>query len=233
MALDDLKDRLREQGTALLARIQESSVYNELNEKFLDLNPNAQKAALALSGVIFALFLFLFPWIFFSSSQDQMAAFEDKKQMLRELFRTSRTAASLPPTPGVISPSELRMAISGVLSTEKPPVLQEQQLSISDFDNEKISSSALPKGLTQKGVIVMLSKLTVDQIVKVGGRLQSLRPTAKLVGVKAQASAQDPHYFDVSFKVVGFNLPQPAVPAAKGAKPGAKASESAGAKKEE
>ena len=220
MAFEDLRDRVREQLTTLSARVQESPAWNELMERYLDLNPTAQRAALAGVGALAALILFLLPYAFFSASQDNMTAFEEKKQMMRELFRVSRAANVLPPAPPPMTSDDLRGAVQGVLGSERPPLLPEQTLSIIDFDNSKAQGSALPKGLTQKGVMVNLSRLNVDQIARISGRLQTLRPTAKITGLKVQATSQDPHYFDVTFRVVAFSLPQSAPPPARpGGKP--------------
>lgn len=220
MALEDVKEQLREQLQTLAARIQESPAWQELMERYQSLSPSGQKAALGGVGAIFALFLLLFPWFFYSSSMDSMTEFEDKKQLIRELYRYSHAASTLPPAPIPVSAGELRNAVQGLLSSQHPILLPEQTASISDFDNGKAKSAALPSGLTQSGIAVNLSRLNLDQVVKIGAALQNLRPTAKIVGLKVQATAADPHYFDVTYKLVAFNLPSDAS-GGMGGKPGA------------
>lgn len=232
MALEDVKERLKEQALATLQRVRESSAWIQFMEKYQDLGPGAQKAVLAGGSFVLALILFLLPWTFFSSSQNTMGDFEAKKQLMRELFHVSRAASALPMTPQAMTPGDLRSAVQNVLSTERPLLLPEQTLSVTDFDNVTAGSSALPKGLTQKGVIVNLSRLNLDQVVKIGTRLQALRSTAKMVATKIQSTAADPHYFDATFKIVAFNLPaEPApktAPGKAGAKPTAKPTAAAG-----
>ena len=209
MAFDDTKDRLRERLMAVGGRIQESSLWNELMERYLDLNPALQKVVLTLVGFLAGVVILLLPWSFFSSSQDSMLSFEDKKQTIRDAYRVSRAVNQLPSHPPTLSQAELKNAIQGALASEKPILLPEQTVGLNEYENDKAVSTALPKGLTQKGIAVSLSRLNVVQIAKIGGRLQSLRPTAKVTGVKIEATAQDPHYFDVTYKVVVFNVPQP------------------------
>lgn len=220
MAFEDLKDQLRDQITSLKVRIQESSAWNELMDRYLDLNPPAQKAVLALTGAVFALVLFSIPYYFFSSSQDSVAYFEEKKQMIRDLYRVSRAVNALPPAPPPMSTEELRSAVQGILSSERPSLLPDQIVSITEFDNSKGQGATLPKSLAQKGVAVNLSRLNVDQIARIGGRLQGLRPTIKMTGLRVQATAQDPHYFDVTYRLVAFGVPSAAEPPAP-SRPGA------------
>lgn len=218
MAFEDLKEQAREQLTTLVARIQESSAWNEIVERYLDLNPPVQKAVLALSGALAALILFMLPYMFFSSSQDNMSYFEDKKQTMRELYQVSRAVNVLPPAPPPMTLEDLRNSVQSILNTERPPLLPEQIVSVVDYDNTKTAGATLPRSLSQQGVAVNLSRLNVDQITRLSGRLQSMRSTLKVTGIKIQASAQDPHYFDVSYRLVAFGIP--AAPAATPAPPG-------------
>lgn len=223
MAFEEARDRLKEQLQAIGLRIQESTAYQQLMERFQDLNPNAQKIVLAAGGFVGALLLFLLPWTFFSSSQTSVADFESKKQLIRDLFRTSHHVSTLPPVPPTISSSELRNQVQAILSSERPTVLPDQIVDISDFDNKSAKSPSLPASLQQSGVAVKLSRLNLDQVAKIGAKLQEIRPTAKMVGVRVQSTVADPHYFDVTFKLVAFSLPpEPIAPAKPGVKPPSK-----------
>jgi hypothetical protein len=204
---------------ATLARVEESAAWSQLMERYQGLTPNVQKLSLAGAGALGALLLFMFPWIFFSSSQTSLMEFEDKKQLIRDLYRYSHAASTLPMAPIPVSAGDLHNAIQSVLGNQSPSLLPEQTVAITDFDNSKAKSAALAQGLTQNGVMVSLSRLNVDQLVKIGSQLQDLRPTVKMVGLKVQATAADPHYFDVTFKMVAFSLPPADLP-----KPGAKGS---------
>jgi hypothetical protein len=224
VALDDLNDRVKEQLASIAGRVRESTLWNQLVEKFQDMSPNAQKITLGGGAFLLALFLMAIPWTFYSSSQDEIQTFEEKKSTLRDLYRVWRTSAAIPPSTQTFSAAELRGAVSGVLASIQPRLLPEQTVSINDFDNSSSVSSAIPKGLTQQGVIVNLNDLNLDQVVKVGASLQTLRTTAKVTGVRIQAQPPpNNHYFSVTFKIVAFNLPPEATSKTPG-KPGAKPS---------
>ena len=205
MNLDDLKERFREQYQAISSRVQESTAWNQMVEKYQDLSPQAQKAAIALVSLVFALIILSVPYSFYSSSQDEVDQFEDKKQLMRDLFHVSRKVNSLPVAPPTMSTPELQASVQNELSVAH--LQPDQILSVSEFDNTPHASPTLPKGLTQKGVIANLHKLNLSQMVDLGSHLQSIRPTVKLVGVEVTANRDDAHYFDVVYKLVTFALP--------------------------
>lgn len=210
MAAADIKERLQEQLVALGGKIAESQAWQKLMERYQSLSPTGQKLSLSGVGALLALLLFLLPWSFFSGSQDSVAEFEDKKRLIRDMFRYSHLASSLPRSPEPVSQAQLRSLIQGILLGTRPALLPEQNLGMDDFDNfigGGGKSDSLPKSLTQKGVLVKLSRLNLEQIISIGTKLKDIRPTVKLVGMKIQANQPDPHYFDVGFKLVAFDLP--------------------------
>ena len=222
MAASDVKDRIRESFAAGLTRIQESPAWHQLMERYQGLSQTGQRIALAVTGVLLALLMFLLPWTFFSSSQDRVADFEDKKKMIRDMFRYSHEASTLPRAPEALGPARLRSIVQTALSGVRPTLLPEQTAAIEDIDNAAAKSEALPKALTQKGVVVPLTRLNLDQVVTIGTKLKELVPTVKLVGLRVQANQPDPHYFDASFKLVAFELPAEAPPKGAPGKPGVK-----------
>ncbi len=210
MNFDDIKDRLREAFQTLSGRVRESTAWNQLMEKYADLPPQGQKAALAGTGVIFALFMLMIPSCVFLSSMTNITDFEDKKQLMRDLYRTHREASALPPPPLSMSGSELQNRVQSVLSGAG---LQPEQLGgVQEFDNKPKSSGWIPKSLDQAGVAVTVRKLNLEQIVDIGQRLQRMQATAKMTGLEVRAQSEDPHYFDVVYKIVAFNLPPEPAP---------------------
>ena len=206
MSVDDIKERFREQFQAVTARVQESTPWNQLVEKYQDLSPQAQKAAVAVVSLIFVLLILSIPYSFYSSSQDEVDQFEDKKQLMRDLFQVSRKANSLPMAPPTMSSQELQASVQNEIA--QAHLQPDQVVSVQEFDNAgPRASSTLPKGLTQKGVIASLHKLNLQQTVDIGGHLQGMRPTVKLVGIEVTANRDDAHYFDVAYRLVTFALP--------------------------
>lgn len=208
MNWDEIKERLQEQFNALAAKIQENQAAQKLIERYQDLSPELQKAVLFGLGSLVALILFLFPWMFYSGSITQLDEFEEKKQVIRDAFHYGRMAAILPPAPPATSTIELQDSINTLLKGQQPQLLPDQIVSITPFDNFAAKSPALPINLLQSGLAISLSRLNLKQIVDIATQIQELRSTAKMVGLKVKATEENPHYFDVTIKMVLFNLPE-------------------------
>lgn len=205
MNLDDIKDRFREGFQTIAGKLRESPAWHQLVEKYADLPPQGQKVALAGAGFGFTAMLLLVPSCVLMTSSSNLQEFEDKKQLMRDLFRVHRTVSALPPAPIGLTIGELQNRAAGELNTAG---LQPDQLGgITEFDNKATASAWIPKTLDQKGVNVTVRKLNLQQIVDIGTRLQRLQSTAKMIGMEVRAQAADPHYFDVVYKIVAFNLP--------------------------
>lgn len=205
MNFDDLKERLRESFQTLAGRMAESPAWNQLVEKYADLPPQGQKAALAGGAFAMTLLLLLVPSCVFMTSSTNLQDFEDKKQSMRELFRVNREVSAMPPAPQPLTIGELENRARGELNVAG--LQQDQMGGVAEFDNKGQASGWIPKALDQRGVTVSVKKLNLQQIVDIGSRLQRLQSTAKLTGVEIRAQTEDPHYFDVVYKIVAFNLP--------------------------
>ena len=135
MNFDDIKDRLRELFQTVSGRVRESPAFVQLMEKYADLNPKAQKAALIGVGATFALLMLILPSCVFMSAGTSLDDFESKKQLMRDLYRINREASALPPPPMSMSAGDLRNRIQNEIGMAG---LQPDQLgAVSDFDNER------------------------------------------------------------------------------------------------
>lgn len=201
MAFDDLKDQIRDVGSRIGSRIQESSAYLELQEKFQGLSPTAQKISLLLAGILGLLVVLLVPLMFFFSSMDYVTQYEDKQQLIRDLFRVSRETASLPPAPSPISTADLEVSARNSLSRVR---LQPEQIaSVAALPSASVPG--ISKAIEQSAVAVELKRLNLRQLIDAGHELQLVHPTAKLMGIEVRAGQPDPHYFDVTYKIIAFS----------------------------
>ena len=191
-------------------QVQESSAYQALEEKYISLPLKAQKAV-QIVVVFVGLLLVLMPsYSFFSSSQTHQAAFLKDRQLMRDLL----LAAGRPRAPIEAGTS----------------FAQAQQLTTQLAQNEELlpeqitppqpgASSEKLSNLKQQVFEWSLKQLTLTQLVNLGQSLDK-QSTLKLMGLNVQASQDDPHYFDVRFKVVHFELPAaPPPPQQNGAPP--------------
>lgn len=229
MALEDLKDQLNERAQAYWSRIQESSLYIRLHEKYADLNPTSQRLVLAVGSILLVLFTLMIPWSYISSSQQSVADFEANKAILRDLFRVSRASAELASAPPQLDPSTLSSQATAQLQTMN---LQAEQIAgVTVVDNAQGGPKlpGVPNAVQQKGIEVRLKKLNLRQVIEIGYQLLTLQRTGlKMTGLTVTASSPDPHYFDAMYRIISFSLPtpvEPVKPAAgkRGARPSKKA----------
>lgn len=209
MAFEDLRDRLSEQAQGYWSRIQESSIYIQLHEKYADLNPTSQKIVLVVGSFLLVSFTLMIPWSYISSSQQSIAEFEENKAILRDLHRVSRASAALEGAPPQIDPSALADRARAEL--QKMPLQEEQVEKVIPVDNALGGPGipGVPKAVQQKGIEVTLRKLNVRQVIEIGHQLLTLQPGLKMTGLTVTASSPDPHYFDAIYRIISFSLPAP------------------------
>lgn len=198
-ALDDLRDNLRDQAKAIASRIRETDAWLQLTERYQSLSPNGQRASIAGAAFVGFLIVMAVPWSFYSGSQTSIADFENKRNTVRELFRVNREASSLPPAPPLVASAELQNIARNSLTAAR---LQADQIKSVTESDAKVA--AVPATIEQSGIQVSLSKLNLKQIVDIGHELQNLQATARMTGLEIRASAADPKYYDVVYRVVAF-----------------------------
>jgi hypothetical protein len=107
MNFQDLKEQLVSILKNIWEKIQESSIYQQLQERYESLNPNAQKAVQAAAAVIGFLILLSTPWGFYSESQTNVEEFNNKRQLIRELLKSTKEASEIPEIPAAMGSSSL------------------------------------------------------------------------------------------------------------------------------
>lgn len=211
MAMEGLKDSLRDQWKAISGRIRESDAYSQLNDRYNSLSPAGQKLSLIGGSLVAFLIVMALPYSFYAASQSSVEEFEIKRSLVRELFRVNREASSLPPAPAPISSGELQNIARGSLNVAR---LQPDQ--ISSVTELPANLPGIAKTIEQTGVMVSLSKLNLKQIVDVGHSLQSMQGTARMTGLEIKASVADSKYYDVVYKIISFAAKPEAVAPSKG-----------------
>lgn len=224
MGFDDIKDRLAEFFAAVYSRLQENESFIQLQDRYYAQPPSRQKGILAGAVALLALIIFAIPWGIYSSSAEKISEFEEKKGLIQELFRVKRESAGLAGAPRTIPPTELIGMVQNQLASAR--LSPEQIKGVQQYDNAAGGkpSAAIPKSVVQEGVAVTIGKLNLRQLVDIGYGLQTLAAGVKMVAMDVQAAADDPRYFDVTYKLVAFSVREaPAPPpgnARKGKAPG-------------
>jgi type II secretory pathway component PulM len=202
--MNALLEKLRDQGTELWGRIQETSLYMNLREKYEGLNPRAQKGIIAGALLLAALFLFSFPYSYISSSSDSLSTFEDNRSIIRELLKASGTLREPSPLPPEIPAQELAANITRSLEEFH---LVAEQVSQPQPIAEKLTN-LVPDQVKQTSLSLQLKKLNLKQIVEISHRLQTLSPGTKVIGMDVHENTSS-HYFDVTYRIANFSVPMP------------------------
>lgn len=204
MNLDDIKDRLLSAFAQIWEKIQESSIYTQLRDRYENLNPQGQKFTLIGLAVLAILIVLSVPFSYLSSSSDYVTEFEDKRNIIRELLKVTRDASDIPQLSIAPTPDRLRGQIDEMLRARDLLPEQIQNVAIATVDSDLI-----PKNLTQGGVQIQLGQLNLNQLLEITHSIQSLNSSVKLKDLTVRASANDPHYFDVTMKLIALAIPEP------------------------
>lgn len=205
MAFEDLREQLKERVTEALSKLQESSAYNTVREKYESQTPNRQKMILAAAGFFAALFVFMFPYSYISSGSDSLNQFEENRRLIQGLLRASRSANEAPPLPPPLSADTLRSSIERMV--RENGLLPDQTSPVENVPGE-VHKAFTPAGVLQTAVAVPLKKLNVEQVIEVGNLIQNgLGPGIKLMGIDVVQSAGQTHYYDMILQVVSFGMP--------------------------
>jgi hypothetical protein len=206
MALDDLKDKIKEQSAEVWSRIESSPLYSNLKEKFETQSPRIQKSIITGAVALIALVLLSFPLSYFNLSANSTKDYDSNRNMLRNLLRASRLASEAASLPTVYSVSDLKSQVQSQLGSF---ALKPQQIGgMIDLDINSLGTPLAPKSINQSGVGVSLKQLNLKQVVDIGFELQKLNASVKIAGMEIAAGSPDPHYFDVLYKLIIFTMPE-------------------------
>ncbi len=202
MAFEDLKERFQSEFSALSEKVQDSSAYIQLKERYENLTPTQQK--LTLAGIsIFAFYLvFSIPLGYFSNSSDAVTEFEDRRQLIRDMAKVTRDTQDLPEIP---VPPDVNSLKSMVDSQLKAARLLPEQIVSTEVASERVN--LIPPNLVTGVLKVTLSQLNLRQIVDLGFQLQNISSSVKVTDMKMDASAKDQRYYDVTYRLAVLNVP--------------------------
>lgn len=203
MNFDDIKDNLKSQLGQTWSRIEDSSFYNQMRDRFENLTPTNQKLTLMGAGALLALVVISIPYSYYTQSSDYVGTFEEKRGLIRELLKVTRESSEVPDLPVAPNADTLRGNVEGLLHMAK--LLPEQMKGIEVMAAD---TSLIPKGLLESGLRVSLAKLNLRQIIDIGYNIQSISPSVKMNAINITANSEDPRYFDVEMKLVTLAVPQ-------------------------
>ncbi len=202
-ALEDFKERLSSDLKSLAERVQESSLFVQLKDKYENLTPIQQKISVVFVSLFVLYIFFSIPLSYYSTSSDYVTEFEEKRDRIRELLKVTRDAKETPNIPVPPDMSTLRAQIQGLLESDRLIPTQ-----IKGIENAVTTSRLIPNNLSQGTVNVSLAELNLRQLVEIAHQLQSISQSVKMTDLEITANSKNSHYFDVIYKLVVLAIPQ-------------------------
>lgn len=209
MNITDIKERLVDSVKSQWSQFTESTTYIELKEKYDGMNPPMQLAVRAGALLVVLLLLTWIPLSFMSSADERMNEFFSNKEVLRDLLRVQRDKGQAPQVPPTPIASQIKLQITDAITRAglaPTQILENIETTIRDDK----STQLIPSHIIQQGIQVTLLKLNLKQVVDLAHSFQSINPAVKMTAMDMKASAQNDHYFDVMFRLVGFDAPRAA-----------------------
>lgn len=208
MNFDSLKEQLADQARELWGKIEESSAYITLKERYDGLSPRLQQMIVGGAVALLILFVLSFPYSYVSDAQANLGDFENNRQLTENLLEASRSLHETPPLPPGMDTDMLKAQVKRVASQAR--LLPEQIGEMSPLSG-KITSLA-PAIIDQNGISVRLKTLNLRQVVDVSHMLQTITSGIKVIGMDVTQSAAKGNYFDVVYKLVSFSVKAAAQP---------------------
>ncbi len=210
--LEDIKEQLQERLKDTWIKIQESSAFISLKERYDNLTHSAQKTLKIGTVFIGTGFLLWFLWGLFSQSSEKLAEFEEYQDSIKQLSQLRRdmalTASIIPPP----DPSILERGVDAILQSfylspeQIDDISIKNSLTLVQFP-KKISARKGRGAIQQKGISISLKSLNLKQITDIGFRLQTIHSSTKLVGLDMKPSVEHDNYYDVMYTIIGFYPP--------------------------
>jgi hypothetical protein len=204
--VDNIKEQLGGLFSRVSEQVRESETYAQIQDKYLSLTPGGQKAVRLMSVVVVLGLIAFIPYNKFSASSDNILIFEEKRNLIRELFKIYRESSA---TSNVAVPPDsnsLRFNVDSIL--QRAELLPEQKIEVAEISPE---GRLIPVNVVSAVLSVKLAKLNLKQIVDIGASLTAISDSVKLKDMEIRANVQDTRYYDVHYKLYTLNVPQPTI----------------------
>ncbi|MFK8137737.1 MAG: hypothetical protein AB8E15_05175 [Bdellovibrionales bacterium] len=203
MNLQDLKEQLIEQSQQLWEKIQESSLYTQLKEKFDQLPIKTQRMVMAGVGVLLAVSIISIPVGFFDDADTDIANFEDTKRTYVRLMNLGRDQQAAPRIQKGATSSSLVSRAKSIF--EEKALTEEQIVKVESFQS-KVSELAdyIPSEAQAKGLLVELTKLTLPQVVDLSHRIQRLDRVSKISDLNIAQIPGEAGYYSLTMKLTNY-----------------------------
>lgn len=203
--LKEIIDQFKDIFSARWDQIQETDTYISLREKYDNLPLAGQKFVIFSAFALSFLIIFSIPYGWFSTSQNSVVEFEDTKETISNLLDVSQGIKNIPPQGLGLSSADLKTRTDKILSEKGLSKEQITSVNETQFTNPQ-GSDLIPPQISATGVESNLKKLTLKQIVDIGYEFEKISPLVKILNLEMKATPEDPHYYNVQFRVSSFSV---------------------------
>ncbi len=211
-SFEDIKEQIQNTLKNQWEQFQESSLYIQVKERYENLTPQMQKLTLWGSAALAILIVLSLPISYYSESATYVSEFEEKRQLVRDLLKTSRESQESPDLAVPPSMEQLKSQVDAQIQSAR--LVPEQILGTQIIP---ASSKLIPNTLSEGTLKISLAKLNLKQLIDLGYQFQSLNPSVKMLDLQIEANRLNPRYFDVTYKMAALAVPNkletPAEPA--------------------
>lgn len=205
MGIEEIRENLKDQLLTTWEQVRDSSTFMSIKEKYEILPQQSQKVIKIIGASLVVLILFMLPYSYISSSNEQMQRFEETRELLNDLLEAQST-----PKGNTTPPPSLESLKSSVQAQLNQASLEPEQIITVSEDSNSPNLSFKNKDIKQRSLKVELGKLNLKQVVNIGKSLQAVHSSAKLVDIKLDSvvSEKEQGYFNVSYYIKTFEVPE-------------------------
>jgi hypothetical protein len=201
MLFEDQIEQGKEYLENLSSRVQESSLYIQLSDRFNSLSPSFQKFVIVFGLGLFIVLLISAPLANYHESVENMTAFEERKTLTQKVIDYNKNSSSQNPAPKRYNASELSREVKSLGKSYSINLL-DNQISVSSENNpKKLITSA-----QQSNFKVKVDKANINQITALAYSIQKMNTSLILQGLEFKANSENPAYFDSSIEVANLHV---------------------------
>ena len=202
--IENLSSQLKSSGTRVGQQIQESQTFQQAQDRYQNMSPLMQKATTVLGVLLVALAILFYPLSKLTDSRSSLTMFEEKRGLIRDLFRTYRESASAPNIAIPPTHDGLQAAVEAILV--RAELLPEQRSGVTPGS---VEGRLIPQNLVSNVLQVKLAKLNLRQVVDIGSAITGISESVKMKDLLVTANRQDTRYFDVTYVLYSLKVPEP------------------------
>lgn len=206
MNFEDIKEESLEQLNVYKEKIQESSIYIQIKEKYDQLNPKQQKYVNIGSILVVTYLVLSIPLGSLSEANNKIERYKAEKKLLAN-FKKAQEAASTAPRPQ--KPQDGNRLSRNLKSLFEKEGLSKDQIGEADAFTEDNTGQfpEIPKEANITGVKAKLNQINIKQLVDVLKKVETQSAPSKMTHLKINPTAEKAGFYDVAFELRGFDLP--------------------------